>query len=362
MIRKNNFFGLLAALLVILACNAPIVAPTVSVQPTATLEAVAPLPPVDTPVNSTATAGTTTHLQVPSAQVPAGKIVNDVESSGTGSDKRAPYGDSYDINLLERPFLQDMTYIPDLDIATFQFSQDETWHYVSIKLIGADPNHALGINYAVEIDTDKDGFGNFIIWASPSYTSEWTTENVRVFADTNHNTGGLSAIKSDAPFSSDGYETLVFDGANGVGTDPDLAWVRLGNSENATLQFAFKRLLAGDIFMAGVIADAGLKDVVQIDYVDRFTETEAGSPVKDKKYYPLQALFSVDNTCREAIGFISNGYEPRSCVKPEQVQDSSDPAQPPSDGCKITPNSCMGNTPYYWPFPHCACSSIPYTP
>jgi hypothetical protein len=323
---------------------------------------VAPLPPVDTPVNSTATAGTTTHLQVPSAQVPAGKIVNDVESSGTGSDKRAPYGDSYDINLLERPFLQDMTYIPDLDIATFQFSQDETWHYVSIKLIGADPNHALGINYAVEIDTDKDGFGNFIIWASPSYTSEWTTENVRVFADTNHNTGGLSAIKSDAPFSSDGYETLVFDGANGVGTDPDLAWVRLGNSENATLQFAFKRLLAGDIFMAGVIADAGLKDVVQIDYVDRFTETEAGSPVKDKKYYPLQALFSVDNTCREAIGFISNGYEPRSCVKPEQVQDSSDPAQPPSDGCKITPNSCMGNTPYYWPFPHCACSSIPYTP
>ncbi len=355
MIRKNKFFGLLAALLAVLACNAP----TTPAQPTATLVVVTQ-PPVDTPVSSTATAVTITHLQVPSPQIPLGKIVNDVESSGTGPEKRAPYGDSYDINLLERPFLQDMTYIPDLDIATFQFSQDETWHYVSIKLIGTDPNHALGISYAVEIDTDKDGFGDFIIWASPSYTSDWTTENVRVFADTNHNTGGLSAIKSDAPFSSDGYETLVFDGANGVGTDPDLAWVRLGNSENATLQFAFKRLLAGDIFMAGVIADAGLKDVAQIDYVDRFTETEAGSPVKDKKYYPLQALFSVDNTCREAIGFISNGYEPRSCVKPGQSQ--ADPTQPASDGCSITPNSCTGNTPYYWPFPHCACSSTPYNP
>ena len=356
MIRKNKFFGLLAALLAVLACNAP----TTPSQPTATLVVVTE-PPVDTPVSSTATAVTITHLQVPSPQIPLGKIVNDVESSGTGPEKRAPYGDSYDINLLERPFLQDMTYIPDLDIATFQFSQDETWHYVSIKLIGTDPNHALGISYAVEIDTDKDGFGDFIIWASPSYTSDWTTENIRVFADTNHNTGGLSAIKSDAPFSSDGYETLVFDGANGVGTDPDLAWVRLGNSENATLQFAFKRLLAGDIFMAGVIADAGLKDVAQIDYVDRFTETEAGSPVKDKKYYPLQSLFSVDNTCREAIGFVSNGYEPRTCVKPGEPQ-SADPTQPSSEGCNITPDSCTGNTPYYWPFPHCACSSTPYNP
>ena len=39
-------------------------------------------------------------------------------------------------------------------------------------------------------------------------------------------------------------------------------------------------------FMYGALADAGLKDVPKLDYVDRFTEAEAGSPVKDKQYYP----------------------------------------------------------------------------
>ncbi|MFN8381349.1 MAG: hypothetical protein U0V02_05385 [Anaerolineales bacterium] len=54
-----------------------------------------------------------------------------------------------------------------------------------------------------------------------------------------------------------------------------------------------------------------MKDVTKLDYVDRFTEQEAGSPVKDKRFYPLQALFAVDNTCQEVIGFTPTGYEPK---------------------------------------------------
>ena len=69
--------------------------------------------------------------------------------------------------------------------------------------------------------------------------------------------------------------------------------------------------------MLGVFSDAGLKDVGKLDYVDRFTEAEAGSPVKDKLYYPLGALFAVDNTCQEAFGFEPTGYEPKLCPRIE---------------------------------------------
>src|SRR5690349_5910627 len=65
-----------------------------------------------------------THLTTPSTSPPAGQVVYDVESSLTALEQRAPYGDSYDINRLERPFLQDMTYVSDLDIVTYTVSQD----------------------------------------------------------------------------------------------------------------------------------------------------------------------------------------------------------------------------------------------
>jgi len=240
-------------------------------------------------------------------------VVYDVESSLTAPEKRAPYGDSYDINRLERPFLQDMTYVSDLDIVTYSVSQDADWYYVSIELIGTDPNNSMGINYAVELDTNSDGFGDYIVLAVPTYSTEWSTANVKVFADTNHDTSGLSADKADVPAPSDGYDNLIFDGNGGTGDDPDLAWVRINASGDATVQFAFKKSLAGSRFMYGVLADSGLKDVSKLDYVDRFIESLAGSPVKDKKYYPLNELFAVDNTCRDFFGFKPNGYEPMLC-------------------------------------------------
>ena len=49
---------------------------------------------------------------------------------------------------------------------------------------------------------------------------------MQIFQDTNHNTGGLSGEKSDAPLTADGYETLIFNGGAGD-ADPDLAWVRI---------------------------------------------------------------------------------------------------------------------------------------
>ncbi len=262
-------------------------------------------PPTETP--------TVSHVLVPPASVKAGDLIYDVVCVDTAAEQRAPYGDSYDINLFERPFLQDMSYVADLDIITYNLSKDDKFYYVSIALVGTNPNNQIGIDYAVELDLDADGFGDYIIVARPPHSVSWSTDNVQVVWDTDHDTGGLSAEKSDAPLPGDGYDTVIFDGGRGPGDDPDLAWVRVNAGKNATVQFAFKRSLAENRFMFGVLADAGPRSIADLDYVDRFTEAEAGSPVRGDKNYPLKALYGVDNTCWQAQGFEGTGEEPKRC-------------------------------------------------
>jgi hypothetical protein len=256
----------------------------------------------------------TSHLMRPAEFVPVpDKMIDDVESSGTGPEGRAPYGDSYKLNRFERPFLKDMTYVADIDIHKFGLSEDGDWYYISIQLMGNDPNNALGINYGAEIDLNGDGFGDYILWAHPPYTSQWDTRTVEVFKDSNRDAGGLSALKSDAVFDGDGYDTLIFDGNSQGNTDPDLAWVRRSGDGRAIMQMAFKKDLTGPDFMMGVVSDTGLKDPSKFDYADYFTEADAGSPVQSNKYYPLGLLYAVDNTCWEAYGLQTTGYEPKLC-------------------------------------------------
>lgn len=92
-----------------------------------------------------------------------------------------------------------------------------------------------------------------------------------------------------------------------------MSWVRIFPGPQATVQFAFKKSWSGTVFMLGPIADAGLKDPGKMDYNDRFTIAQAGSPIRNNPNYPLKALFAVDNVCRAAFGFKPTGYEPQLC-------------------------------------------------
>jgi len=259
-----------------------------------------------------------THSMTPANINPTGTLIYDVDSSGTAPQHRAPYGDSYNINLFERPFTQkDMTYIPSLDINTFQITSDDNWYYVFITLIGSNPNDPANIDYGVEIDKDHDGFGDVLVWAQPPYTTDWSTNGVKVYTDPNHDTGGASPEKSDAnattsaPYPGDGYETVIFN--QGQGDDPDLAWVRIDPQNPNVIDFAFKQSLAGSSFMWGVWADAGLKNPGMFNYNDRFTLAQAGSPLDNNSNYPINAIYAVDNTCRAAYGFKPTGFEPLLC-------------------------------------------------
>lgn len=286
----------------------------------------------------------TGHLMVPAESVPAPiKIADDVTSTEAG----APYGDSYKLNRFERPFLQDMTYVADLDISKFSLSEDQDWNYVSIRIVGSDPNNAMGIDFGAEIDLNADGFGDYIIWTQPPYTTEWSTKTVQVYQDANQDTAGTSATKSDSALDGNGYDTLVFDGSAADNSDPDLAWVRLHPDLPGLIQIAFKKSLIGPAFLLGVVSDAGLKDVSKYDYADHIIETDAGSPVKSNKHYPLGSLYTVDNTCWDAIGFQTTGYEPKLCppiLQPVSTKDKSKDGAGPASACNPPPD--CGGGPY----------------
>ena len=289
-----------------------------------------------TPPPLVATVMASQHVLKP-ADVGASGVLNyDVESSGTGPEHRAPYGDSYNINLFERPFTpSEMNYLPALDINTFQLSEDANFYYIAVDLIGGDPNDEMGINFGVELDTDHDGYGDYLVWAQPPYGPEWLAETVQVYQDTDHDTGGASAEKSDAVYPGNGYDKLVFD--RGQGADIDLAWARANPQVSAAIQIAFKRSLAGSAFMWGVWADAGLRDPALFNYNDRYLEEQAGSPEKSEKYYPIDAVAQVDNTCWPAYGFKPLGYEPHLCP-------SLEPRPPNRSRCQLrrTPDAILG--------------------
>ncbi len=348
--RYNTIFLILSTLsLLVISCSlpffaqsepTPIPAAAPPPAPTATLFVAESNLPTLTPPTSTPSV---VHVAYPVTSPPNGGIVYDVISQGTADENRAPYGDSYKINRLERPFMQDMTYVPDLDIVTYSLSSDETWYYISIEMLGKDPNNEMGINFGVEIDNDGDGFGDVIVWAQPPYTNEWTNEKVLVFEDSNHDTAGLSSGLSDAPVDTNGYDRALLDIANDVKDDPDLAWVRSDAGLKATIQFAFKKTLTDNSFMLGVMADAGLRDMGKLDYIDRFTEDVAGSPVRSNKYYPLGELYLVDNTCFEAFGYKPTGYEPKLCPPPEKEPNEQTGCTNPSqyhDGVSCTQAGC----------------------
>jgi hypothetical protein len=337
-------FGLMFS---IFACNLPAREPVVSVGTN---------PPLVEAVSPTSTATAIVHASRPANISEIGPVAYDVDDKGTAAEHRAPYGDVYKFNRLERPFTQaDMSYLPDVDILHFHITSDSAWHYVTIELIGSNPAGGLQTDYGVEMDFDLDGHGDTLIWAKPPFAKEWSTDRVTAYIDTNNDVGGPSPEKCDAPYPGNGYDTQIFD--SGAAEDPDLAWVRIAPSSPTNIQFAFKQSAAESSFLWGVWADAGFRDVAKFSYNDRFTEAEAGSPENDSPYYPIKQLYAVDSTCRMAYGFNPTFYEPLICPpieKPASTKEPDAPDQPPPPaGCPPHP-VCTG----IWHEDTCTCQWI----
>jgi len=272
------------------------------------------------PVTGGGTATPVVHQQTPAEPPAAVSVIQDPTDAALAAQQRVNSGENYAFDLFERPFSQDMrTYFPDLDIARAEYSKDGTWAYISIQLGGPDPkNGGLAGTYGVELDTNQDGRGDFLVVVTAPTGTSWSSNGVKVYSDGSQEVGGIHPVQADTPpQTGKGYGTLLDD--SGAGSDPDLAFARVSPSDPNTVQLAFKWSLAnGSSFVWGAWAfDPSMFHADWFDYDDHFTQADAGSPIKElAQFYPLKQLYLMDNTCRWGAGFTPSAGVPGICPLP----------------------------------------------
>jgi hypothetical protein len=267
----------------------------------------------DTPTPTDTPEPAIVHTMQP-GNFPAGREsgVTDADSSAGAAQGRALAGEDFSRNLFERPFTsEDMVYRPDLDIIQTTLNRASDFVYVEIEVQGQHPDGGLQGTYGFELDLDLDGRGDVLVLAS-DLQSDWSTDGVFAWKDTNNDVGGEIPMISDG-VKGNGYDLLVFE--EGKGNDPDLVWARVSPSNPKAAQLAFKPSLIdrADEYLWWVVTDNMVKNPAWYDYNDHFTHDEAGSPLNSLGQYPLKQLAELDNTCRWAVGFVPDGTEPGLC-------------------------------------------------
>jgi hypothetical protein len=237
------------------------------------------------------------------------RTLEDSKSNTTAGEKKATQGDLFLNNLYERPFTsEEMIYQPDLDITTVDFAPGEGFFYFTIRLYGMNVNGGgLQGMYSIEFDRTLTGRGDlFVTVKNPA--KEWSTEGVIVYDDDNRDVGGPQPVVADAGFNGSGYDMVVEMEGDKV------AWARIDPQDGNAVQIAVSYALVEtpEEFLWGAWADNGLMDPTKFDYNDTMGPTAAGSPIKDK-YYPVKALFNLDNTCRLPYGMEQTGLVPGMC-------------------------------------------------
>lgn len=258
--------------------------------------------------------------------------VTDADSSAGAAQNRALAGEDFSRNLYERPFTSEtMVYRPDLDIILTTLNRTSDFVYVEIEVQGQHPDGGLQGTYGFELDLDLDGRGDVLVLAS-SLQSDWSTDGVFAWKDTNNDVGGATPRISDG-VEGNGYNDLVFD--EGKGSDPDLVWARVSPNNPKAAQLAFKPSLSDWVneYLWWAVTDNMVKNAAWYDYNDHFTHDEAGSPLNGLAQYPLKELAELDNTCRWSVGFVPDGTEPGLCgiAQPNPTPEPEDGTTPEPD-------------------------------
>lgn len=248
----------------------------------------------------------------------------DQSSESLADEHQAKGGDSYYINLFERPFTaNEMIYHPEVDIIRTEISQDDVFYYFTIRLSGVNQNtNMLSAWYGVEIDLDVDGRGDILISAKGDNNLYWNIDEVYVFEDQDNDVGGDNPLRIDEiDYSLNGYETTIF--SPDYLTDPDVAWKRIDPEDTNAIELAIKKSVLNydSYFLWSVWAQDGIQTPSSMDIHDFYTLVQAGSPIFENDNYPIKEVYLIDNTCRLPFGFEPDGTEIGVCfaIKPTPV-------------------------------------------
>jgi hypothetical protein len=259
---------------------------------------------------------TVMHTTLPDAPGATVSQINDIDSSATGAKGYAASGDDFQNNRFERPFLAEgMVYLPEVDLSITRLSITAPWVYATFQLAnGTAPNGAGTAMYGLEIDTDQDGRGNYLVWGLSPANSDWTTDGVEIWMDSNKDVGGSNPQLADTGVAGDGYDQNIF--RSGQGSDPDMAWIRKGTVPNQIqLAFKYSAIQSAPQFFWNALADAGMKNPAGFDPNDHFTAEEAGSPLMElTTAFPLKKFFGFDNTCVNWLGAAPAELKPWHCA------------------------------------------------
>ena len=243
------------------------------------------------------------------------QTVHDQTNEKTASDKFAFGGDVFNLGWYERPFDQNMGYLPFIDLAKILMTrEDPNWVYVKIYMAApvADGKDSKPL-YGVEMDTDLDNRGEFLLLTGIPAGTEWATDGVMIMSNSDNNLGGSKPVLPDTnPTEGKGYDTEVFNA--GKGDDPNLAWARISPDDPKCVDIAFKSSFIGGAkgkFLWLPWALVGIQDLTKFEFNDHFTKADAGSPLKeDKDIYPIKGIWGIDNTARIPSGFEPGGLMP----------------------------------------------------
>lgn len=355
-------FAWIAVILTILACNVPGNSTEVPVTQSPATELATTV--ADTATSPPQTAEIPIQHQFYPVNLPESQSdrAADHNSSKTANQKKSNGGDRFTFERFERPFNANTMeiYYPELDIVDTSVSEDDTWIYGTIQVVDRSAVNTSPYRFAMQVDIEADGEGDFLVVALNPPSTEWTTDGVQVFQDTNSDVGNLTAMFTDANATDgDGFETLVFD--QGQGNDPDAAWVRVSPQDPNIVELAVKRALFNNtfIYMVNMWTGHGSLDPALFDFSDHFTHEQAGAADPELPiFYPIKALYEIDNSCRMAVGFQPRGSEPGICPLLVLPPKAEEPAS-----CQPTMtdiNYCLqlGGT---WNYTTCQCD-IPVIP
>lgn len=352
--KSRKTLALILLVATILACNVPgsqatPLPPTQSLAtaltvPTATVPVA---PPTETPIQ---------HQVIPVSLPPdRSSHAGDQDSSNTASQKMSNGGDRFTFERFERPFSA-MTmdaYFPELDIIDTFVYQDDTWAYGTIQVVNRAAANGSPFRFAMQLDITLDGKGDWLVIADNPASTEWTTDGVQVYFDTNGDVGGAAPVMSDENAANgNGFEALVFD--QGIGNDPDSAWVRVSPLDANIVELAMKRSLMENTpeYLVNMWTGRSCLDPALFDFSDHYTHEQAGAADPEfPNFYPIQSVFELDNTCRMAVGFKPTGSEPGLC----QVRVPAGPSDPAEPGCQLNDAICARQGPGYY-FDPAACS------
>jgi hypothetical protein len=284
--------------------------------------------PMPSPIPSVAPTSIPLHILRPGDAPLVGNSLSDISSAPFAQEKRT-LGDHFDLNLYERPMTSiDMEYKAFLDItpgAALRIT--DPWVYVTIFLAGAPIGNAEAY-YGIELDLNLDSRGDWLILASTPATTEWSAEGLRAYLDSNGDVGGQTPMRAD-PHPGDGYDSLIFDDKTRF--DPDIAWVRRSPINPSVIQIAFKHFLIRNdkTFTWSAWSFTGEIKPDWFDLNDHFSGEEAGSPIPSSRFYPLNGLHLVDNTCRWREGILPRPGMPGICAGGEP-EPSTTPSPEPS--------------------------------